>query len=182
MDDFGDNAKTDFSMNDLLRLYSITKGISNNNVKSIGLADPPNDYLKTGNYGGQSVVMPKAGIFEYDEVQKYVRGQLPDGYILKEKAPIVVLNGTTSEGLAGEESDELKSYSYNVVKTGNAPTKNYLKTVIVDLDGKNKYTKNYLEKRYDVKVTRTLPQGITLAESERKGFVIIIGSDEAADS
>lgn len=181
MDDFGDNAKTDFSMNDLLRLYSITKGIGNSNINSIGLADPPNDYLRTGNYGGLSVVMPKAGIFKYDDIQKYVRGQLPDGYILKEKAPIIVLNGTSSEGLAGEEAEELKSYSYNIKKTDNAPTKNYLKTVIVDLDGKNKYTKNYLEKRYDVKVTRTLPQGITLQENERKGFVIIIGSNETSN-
>lgn len=181
MDDFGDHAKTDFSMNDLLRLYSITKGIGNTSIRSLGLADPPNDYLTTGTHSGQSVVMPKAGIFEYDDIQAYVRSQLPDGYILKEKAPVIVLNGTTSEGLAGDEADELKSYSYNVKKVDNAPTKNYLKTVIVDLDGKNKYTKNYLEKRYDTKVTRTLPQGITLAENERKGFVIIIGSNEATD-
>jgi len=181
MDDFGDHAKTDFSMNDLLRLYSITKGIGASSIKSIGLTDPPNDYLRTSSYAGQSVVMPKAGIFEYDDIQKYVRSQLPDGYILKEKAPIIVLNGTTQEGLAADVAEELKTYSYNVKKADNAPTKNYLRTVVVDLTGKNKYTKNYLEKRYKTKATRTLPQGITIPENERKGFVIIIGSDEAAN-
>ncbi len=179
MDDFGDHAKTDFGMNDLRRLYSITKGIDTNKMESIGLADPPHDYLTTGTYAGQSIVQPKEGIFKYGDIRTYIRQKLPDGYIVKEKAPIVVLNGTTTEGVASREADELKTYSYNVQKTDNAPTQNYTKTVIVDLTGKNKYTKNYLEKRFKTKVTRTLPEGITIPEQERKGFVIIIGSDEA---
>lgn len=181
MDDFGNHAKTDFSMTDLLRLYSITKGINDKSIESIGLVDPPHDYLTTDNYAGQSVVIPKAGPFAYDDIHTYVRSKLPDGYLLKENAPIVVLNGTTSEGIATEEADELKSYSYNVKKVDNAPTTDYSNTVIVDLTGKNKYTKNYLEKRFNTKVTRTLPQGISIPEQERKGFVIIIGRNEAVN-
>ncbi len=179
MDDFGDHAKTDFGMNDLRRLYSITKGIDTNKMESIGLADPPHDYLTTGMYAGQSIVQPKEGIFKYGDIHTYIRQKLPDGYIIKEKAPITVLNGTAAEGIATKEADELKTYSYNVQKVDNAPTQNYTKTVVVDLTGKNKYTKNYLEKRFKTKVTRTLPEGITIPEQERKGFVIIIGSDEA---
>jgi polyisoprenyl-teichoic acid--peptidoglycan teichoic acid transferase len=178
MDDFGTHAKTDFSMTDLLRLYSITKGVKDTNIQSIGLVDPPHDYLTTDNYAGQSIVVPKSGTFDYSDIHSYIRSQLPDGYVLKENAPITVLNGTTSEGIATQEADELKSYSYNVKKVDNAPSQDYQKTVIVDLTGKNKYTKNYLEKRFDTKVTRTLPQGITIPEQERKGFVIIIGSNE----
>ena len=177
MDNFGDHVQTDFSANDLMRLYAITKGISDQNVKSIGLADPPNDYLTTGNYKGQSVVKPKAGIFSYDAINKYVRTQLPDGYIIKENAPITVLNGTTKAGLALTKADDLKTYSYNVIKADNAPTKNYTNTVIVDLTGNNKYTKNYLEKRFNVKATRNIPSGITVAEADKKGFIIIVGTD-----
>jgi LCP family protein required for cell wall assembly len=178
MDDFGDHAQTDFSMSDMMRLYSITKGIGDTSIKSIGLADPPNDYLTTANINGQSVVEPKAGLFSYSLMKTYIRSQLPDGYIKKENAPLLLLNGTPTEGLATKESTELKSYSYNVTKADNAPTKNYSDSVLVDLTGKNKYTKNYLEKRYNTKATRTLPQGITIPEQERKGFVIIIGSNE----
>ncbi len=180
MDDFGDHAKTDFSMGDLMRLYTITKGIGDN-IESIGLADPPHDYLVTGNYAGQSVVVPRAGTFDYSEIRAYIRQKLPDGYIVKEKAPIVVLNGTTTEGMATQEAEELKTYSYNIKKVDNAPTPDYDKTVIVDLGGRYKYTKNYLEKRYNVKVTRTLPQGLSIPEQERKGFVIIIGRNEAVN-
>ena len=182
MDNFGDHVHTDFAMNDLMRLYSITKGISDSNVKSIGLADPPNDYLTTGNYAGQSIVKPKSGsMFNYDAISKYVRTQLPDGYILKENAPVTVLNGTTTGGLAGDVGDNLKTYSYNVVKVDTAPTQTYTNTVIVDLTGNNKYTKNYLEKRFNTKVTRSIPQGITIAEADKKGFLIIIGSNETSN-
>lgn len=178
MDDFGDHVKTDFGMNDLRRLYSLTKNISGDNMESIGLADPPNDYLTTGSFGGQSIVQPKDGLFEYDAIKEYIRKKLPDGYIIKEKAPITVLNGTATEGMATQVGDDLKTYSYNVQKVDNAPTQDYQKTVIVDLNGKNKFTKNYLERRFDVKATRKLPEGIVVPEHERKGFVIIIGSNE----
>lgn len=181
MDDFGNHARTDFSMSDLMRLHSITKGIGDKGIESIGLADPPHDYLTTGAYAGQSVVKPKAGPFDYDEIHKYIRTKLPDGYVIKEKAPIIVLNGTSTEGVASQEAEELKTYSYNIKKVDNAPTQDYPKTVIVDLTGKNKYTKNYLEKRFKTKVTRTLPQGISIPEQERKGFVIIIGSNETVN-
>jgi LCP family protein required for cell wall assembly len=178
MDDFGDHAKTDFGMSDLLRLHSITKGIDTNKMESIGLADPPHDYLITSNYAGQSIVQPKEGIFKYNDIRKYIRSKLPDGYIVKEKAPIMILNGTATEGRATEIADDLKTYSYNIKKVDNAPTQNYEKTIIVDLTGKNKYTKNYLEKRFNTKVARKLPEGITIPEQERKGFVIIIGRNE----
>ncbi len=178
MDNFGNHAKTDFSMTDLLRLYSITKGIKDTNIESIGLTDPPHDYLTTGMYAGQSVVRPKAGPFVYDEVRTYIRKELPDGYVIKEKAPIIVLNGTPTEGIAADEAEELKTYSYNVRRVDNAPSQNYQRTVLVDLTGKNKYTKNYLEKRFKTKATRRLPQGISIPAQERKGFVIIIGSNE----
>lgn len=181
MDDFGNNVKTDFSLNDLMRLYNLGKGIKDKNVKSIDLALPPNDFLTTGSYAGQSVVIPKDGAFEYDALKTYVRSQLPDGYLAKEKAPITVLNGSTADGIATVKADELKSYGYNVTKVDTAERQDFTQTIIVDLTGKNKYTKNYLEKRYGVKVTRTVPGGITISENQRKGFVIIIGSNEATN-
>lgn len=178
MDDFGDHVRTDFGVNDLMRLYSITKEIGG--MESIGLnGEPPHDFLTTGNYGGQSIVKPKAGLFEYGDIQTFIRQKLPDGYIIKEKAPIIVLNGTTIDGFAGAKADELKSYNYNVRKIETAPSQDYTQTVVVELGGGDyKYTKNYLEKRYNTKTTKHVPEGITLNEQERKGFVIILGSNE----
>lgn len=177
MNDFGSHAKTDFSLNDLMRLYSLVGDI--NTFESIGLVDEPHSYLTTGMYEGQSIVKPKSGIFNYDDIQMYLRTALPDGYIVKEKAPITILNGTTKSGVAKVQSDELKSYSYNVTSVSDAPTKDYRKTVIVNLGGDNKYTQNYLEKRYSVVATTKLPDGIDVPEDKQSGFIVIIGQDEA---
>lgn len=183
MGDFGDHARTDFSLNDLSRLYSLSKGINDQSIASLSLADPPNDFLTTGAFAGQSIVRPKDGLYDYSGIQRYVRTQLPDGYIKKENARIVVLNGTTTAGLGNQEASTLKEYGYRVGKVDNTPTPNYSQTVIVDLNGKdNKYTRNYLEKRYKVKVTKKLPTGITVPEKERKGFVIIVGNNETLNS
>jgi len=118
---FGANVQTDLSLKDANRLYRITKAIPENKTTSIGFADPPNNYVTTGTLAGQAVALPTAGLFNYKDIQAYIRTQLKDPYILKENAKIVILNGTSNVGLAGSKADELKTYGYNVVSTGNAP-------------------------------------------------------------
>jgi polyisoprenyl-teichoic acid--peptidoglycan teichoic acid transferase len=176
LDNFGSHVQTNFSVNDMMRLYEISKGMGNTAIKSIGLADPPNNYIKTANVGGSSVVVPTAGVGNYKEIQAYIRNTLKDSFLRNENASVVVLNGTQVSGLASKKGDELKSYGYNVIKVDNAPTKNYTKTVIVDRVNSKKYTKNYLEKRFGATSTGTMPdQSIN---PENADFVIIIGSDQ----
>jgi LCP family protein required for cell wall assembly len=179
MNAFGSNVQTDLSLKDASRLYSIVKAIPNDKTNSVGLTDAPNNYFTTGNLAGQSITLPTAGLFDYNDIQAFIRTQLKDPYITKENAPITVLNGTTDTGLAATKTNELKTYGYNVVDTGNAPT-NYPQTTIIDLShGKDKYTLHYLEQRYGVTATTTLPAGIQTNGSD---FVIILGSDEATPS
>jgi LCP family protein required for cell wall assembly len=175
MDAFGDHIATDLSLNDAVRLASIGKKVGNK-IDSIGLADPPHSFLRTGMIGNQSVVLPVAGVGNYDDIQMFVRSQLKDGYILKENATITVLNGTSTPGLAAKKAEELRTYGYNVVTVGDAPTHAYTKTVVVDLTkGKKPYTKNYLEKRFDVKTTTKLPD--TTIQAGTASFVIILGEE-----
>jgi len=175
MDDFGNHIRTDFGLNEIMRLYELSKKMGE--PESIGLVDEPHDFLTTDMISGQSVVVPKAGTFDYDAIKLYIRSALPDGYIVKENARITVLNGTSMAGYGSEKAEELKSYRYNVVGVDNAPTTDYRKTVVVDLteDGQGKYTKNYLERRFGVTATTSLPEGIT--KPEQPGFVIILGSN-----
>jgi polyisoprenyl-teichoic acid--peptidoglycan teichoic acid transferase len=177
IDNFGSHVQTNFSVQDLQRLYDLSKDITGNKISSIGLADPPNNYIKTANIGGASVVIPSAGVGNYKEIQSYLRNVLKDSYIKNENASVIVLNGTQKAGIATEKGDELKSFGYNVVKVDNAPTKNYSKTVIVDLrNGSKRYTRNYLEKRFGVSATGSLPD--SSIQSENADFVIIIGNDQ----
>jgi LCP family protein required for cell wall assembly len=178
MSAFGNNVQTDLSLSDASRMYGILKNIANDKITSVGLADKPNNYITTGAMSGQSIDLPTAGLFNYSAIQKFVRTQLPDGYILKENAKILVLNGTTTPGLATTLSDELKSYGYSVAGTANAPGNAWNQTAVVDLThGKDKYTAHYLEQRLNVTTTSTLPD--TSIQANGADFVIIIGSDEA---
>lgn len=175
---FGDHVRVNMTTDELLRLYEIGQQIDSANVSSLSLVDPPNDFLTTDNINGLSVVVPKAGLEDYDEIKSFVRNKLRDGFLAKEDAKILILNGTSVEGLAGTRSDELKSYGYNVISTATAPTQAYAQTVLVDLrGGQNKYTKHYLEKRLGVVTTDSLPD--STIDSKDADFVIIIGFNES---
>jgi len=176
---FGNNVQTDLSLKDASRMYSILKQINDKKVSSIGLAEGNNRYITTGAIAGQSVAYPMAGLFDYTAIQGFVRAQLPDGYILKEKAKIMVLNGTTAEGASTAKVDELKSYGYNVVAVGKSPTSNYKKTQLISLSSakdRYKYTTNYLQRRLHVTVKTSLPD--KSIQPNGANFVIIVGSDE----
>lgn len=175
---FGDNVHTDLSLKDASRLYGIIKSIPDSKTNSIGLSDPPNNYVTTGTLAGQAIALPTAGLFNYNDIQGYIRTQLKDPYILKENARISILNGTQISGLAATKADALKPYGYNVVRTGNAPQNDYIQTIVVDLThGKDKYTKHYLEQRLGVTATTQLPD--KTIQTNGADFVIILGSDEA---
>jgi LCP family protein required for cell wall assembly len=179
MNAFGNNVVTDLSLNDASRLYTLTKGIGDSGVKSLGLADGTTRLVTTGRVGNQSVVLPVAGQDNYDAIHMFVRKSLPDGFITKENSRVVILNGTMIDGLATEKADDLKTYGYNVVRVDSAPTAAYQRTVLVDLThGKDKYTKHYMEQRFGVRATTSLPDN-TL-QNRGTDFILILGSDETS--
>jgi len=175
---FGDHVSTDFSLNEIMRTYDLVKGVDAAKIQSIGLADPPNDFVTTGNVNGQSVVLPRAGNLNFEAIKSFVRNTLKDSFLKSENANITILNGTAKVGLGKIKADELKSYGYNVTVVGDAPTKAYPKTVIVDMTkGVKKYTKNYLEKRLGVTATTALPDANIVPGTA--DFVIIVGNNES---
>jgi len=177
MSAFGNNVATDLSLKDATRLYSLTKGIGDSKVDSTSLDSATTPLVVTANMNGQSVVVPKAGLFNYGDIQTYVRGLLKDPYILRENAKVLVLNGTSTPGLATTLGGELKGYGYNVVGVGNTPNSDWTSTILFDLTNHNKYTRNYLERRFNQKASSSI--GDKSIATNGADFVIIIGSDEA---
>ena len=174
---FGNNVQTDLSLSNANRLYDIVKKVDEQSIASISLAEPGKSLVTTGNVNGVSVVLPKAGQNKYDDIQKYIRSHLPDPYISKEKARILVLNGTSADGLASTKAAELKSYGYNVIGTGFTSKPTVSKTSLVDLTQHNKYTKNYLEERFNLAAQSQMPDSSIATNGA--DFVIILGRDEA---
>lgn len=176
MDTFSDNAITSLNVDDARCLVEIVRGVDDDDISSVGLADPPDAVVRTGMLGSQSVVLPTAGAGNYEKVHELVRSRLVDGFIARENAGILVLNGGGRAGYATEMADMFKTYGYNVIDARDAPAGQYNGATLVDIGGDNPYTKRYLELRLETSATRDLPDGIFSGEEERDkiDFVIIL--------
>lgn len=178
IDAFGKHVQSNLSTDEVLRIYDIAKQTDSNNIASVGLADGSGGLVTTAFMNGQSVVIPRAGLGNYKELQSFVRNRLKDGFLASENASIAILNGTDTSGLASRTADDLKSYGYNVSRIGDAPSKGYGQTLIIDLRaGAKKYTRHYLENRFSVNASSSLPPGIDAAGAD---FVIILGQNESS--
>jgi LCP family protein required for cell wall assembly len=174
LDDLGNHIKTNFSLDDVNRMYQISSAINSGRVISVGLVDPPNNYVTTGDIGGLSVVLPSAGAGNYEEIHNYIRNAIRDSFIRQENPNVLVLNGTRVAGAAKQKAGELKSYGYNVVKIDDAPAQNYSRNVLVDRrNGEDKYTKRYLELRLGTAAVNSLPD--SSINPGNADFVIIVG-------
>jgi len=173
----GNRISSNLSTNEVRRLYEIIQEIPNNEIASVGLADKPNDFVTTDNINGLSVVVPKAGLYNFDDIKSYVRNALRDGFLSNEDATVGVYNATMIGGLAGRTAAELESFGYEVNAVADAPTKGQEQTILVDLSGgQKKYTKAYLEKRFNVTAVRSMPD--TTIDPGDADFVILLGTNE----
>jgi LCP family protein required for cell wall assembly len=179
LDSLGQNVYTDFSSRDIRCLYRQMSTIPSNSIASLDMVTPPNNLLTTGNINGLSVVEPRSGLFDYDNIHTFLHTSLKDGLITKESAPVAVYNATSTSGLATKKSDLLKSYGYKVTTTANAPDQtDPANTTLVDLSrGKDKYTRHYLQARFGVTAVGKIPGEFGITPPPGAKFVIILGED-----
>ncbi len=175
---FSENVRTDLNgLDEIKRLYEIGQQIGQDRIVSVSLTKDP-ILLTTDFIDNQSIVRPVAGLYQYDELQSFVRNTLRDAFLKQEDARVVILNGTDTAGLATARQTELLSYGYNIIQVDNAPTSDYVSTRLISLSpDENKYTENYLTKRLGINAERVTIEGLPTAETA--DFVIILGSDEA---
>ena len=117
-------------------------------------------------------------------MQNYIRNTLRDGFLAKENASVAVYNATSVAGLATAKAAVLKSYGYNVTTVTNAPSAtNPATTTIVDLTaGKDKYTRHYLEGRFNITAVSSVPSSSGITPPAGTNFVIILGRDAATSN
>jgi LCP family protein required for cell wall assembly len=178
-DAIGNNVKTDFKLGEVHRLYDITKNISGGNIQSLSLNDADGKSLLASYTSpqGQSALIPAAGLDDFSDIQNFLQRKSSTNPVVQEAAHIVVLNGTTTSGLATKLKDTLESKQMIVDDVGDAGSTTQVTTAIINLSA-NKYpaTSAALVKQFGSHLTTQNPYG-TLYDAD---FVIVLGSDQAS--
>lgn len=178
-DALGNNIQTSFKTSELQTVVDIAKNINPDNFISlplIGTDLPEGNLVRSGNIDGKSVVLPTEGMFQYNNIHKYIARKTLNGALdTQEEAKIIILNGTETAGLAGEQKTKLTNLGLNVVKIGNATSQDYPKTTIYSLNSQAPKTLAKLEQTYNTKaVTEANRESITQTDAD---ILVIIGKD-----
>jgi len=173
IDSFGNNMRTNIQSKEIRTLMQVTSEVKSNEVRTISLFGQDMPVLSTGSYGGQSVVMPTTGIYEYSEIQAYIQKSLTSDPVVREAAPIAVFNGTNQLGYGQTQADLLTEAGYNIVSVGNAPDGKYAKVEIYQIGTDNVATATKLASKYKLTIKTTKPPVIVNGNVK---FVIIFGA------
>lgn len=176
-DAIGNNVQTDLNLADILRLVQLTKGVGNNSIQSLSLSETGTNALLTGYYSpsGQDALIPKAGLNDFSQIRAYWQHLTSSNPVVKENASVVVLNGTTTSGVAKKVETNLANKGINVSNIGDS-SKSYTTTIIIDnSNGKDPATLDLLKQSYGNNVTTKQLE----IDASNPTFIVIIGSDRA---
>lgn len=175
LDALGNNVRTNFSAGEVKTLISLAGEIPSASIKRVSLVEPGKAVLTTGNVSGQSVVRPVAGIYDFEQVQRFVRQKLTISSTSGEEPSIEVLNGSDYAGLAGKKAAELTAAGFGDVATGDTDTDSaYGDYVWYDLsDGKKPQALAKLKSILGSSPSGTVLPGGVQSDAD---FVIIVGN------
>ena len=173
----GDNLRSNFKTDEIKRVVKIFKDFDLNNMRQIPLTNTSDnvDYVVSATISGISYVVPSAGIEKYDDIQKYISKMFSSDPAKRENANIMVLNGSTTTGVASAEKDKLNNIDLKVGYIGDAPSTEYSGITIYAVNDTKPGTKSLLESTYGVKVQSadSIPKGII---TDGYDFLIIVGN------
>ena len=179
IDAMGNNLRTNFEAGEIRTLMSIAKEVSADKIVSLSLNDEEEPMVTTGDYYGQSIVQPIAGIHQYGDIHEYVRSNVAATPLTREKAAIMVLNGTSTPGLASEKAESLESSGFKVREIGNAPESNYGSVEVYNITSAKPETAKALKSFYGVELKTGTPAGIM---ADGMDFVVIYGEQTATSN
>ncbi len=174
IDALGKNLRTTFQFKEFRTLVALAQEIKSEDIKSISLIDGDNPVMTTGGINGVSAVIPSAGAFNYTQLRALIKQKLSSNPVVREAAPIVVLNGSGAAGVATKESERLKTAKFTVSYVGDAPAGDYKQYTLYKIGSGNSGTSSKLQKRYGVKITKGAPP-VTVDSTVK--FVLILGPE-----
>lgn len=174
IDTMGNNVRSNFATGEIRTLVNLAQEIKPSSINRLSLVDVESPVMTTGDYYGQSIVMPVAGIGNFSEVQQFIQQALRGAHDDDEDASIAVLNATDTPGMAAKWQRELSTSGVFVNEIGDAPTGAATQDIEwYDLTGDNPQTAQKIRQVLDVPSSGgTLPAGVQW----QADFVILIGN------
>jgi len=179
IDALGNNLRTTFETKEFRTLVSLAQDIKSEDIQSISLIDGDDPVMTTGNVGGMSVVRPTAGVYDYSQLRALLQQKLSSDPVVREAAPIVVLNGSGTAGVAQTEADKLEAKKFTVASVANAPAGDYAHYTLYQIGKGNSGTAAKLKELYGVKIQTSAPP-VTVDPSVK--FVLIVGPAPASST
>jgi LCP family protein required for cell wall assembly len=177
-DAIGGNVKTDFSLSEVHRLYDLMKPISSDSIKSYSLnsVNGKNLLASYTTSDGQSSLIPASGVDNYDSIQKFITQVTSSDPVVQEGAGIVLLNATTTPGLASQQRTKLENKNYTISDVGNA-TPQATTTIIQTKAGVDPKTLAALLHQFGAKATATVTNPFA-ANYPSADFIVLLGADQ----
>jgi LCP family protein required for cell wall assembly len=175
IDAVGNNVKTNLQVDEIETLYADSKKIDDAKIDSynINTLNGKNTTMLT-NYtspDGQSALVPAAGIDDFSDIQKKIQKLFTADPVSKEGATAVVLNGTTTNGLAMSQENKLIAKGMSV-SIGDSSTAQATTTIIDNSNGQMPNTLNYLKQQYKATVVTNAHLTATYPNAD---FILILG-------
>lgn len=180
IDALGKNLRTNFATGEIRTLISLGNDVQSDSIRSISLVKEGEQVVTTGNVGGASIVRPVADLFDYSEIQSYVRKQLVSSKFTREAAQLLVLNGSSVGGVAKKEADFLEGKGFTIAEIGNAPSGKYGAVEIYQISDGKPATAAKLKQLYGLKTIKTSTPPLQVAPDV--DFVIILGQARSSDN
>jgi LCP family protein required for cell wall assembly len=183
---FGTNFQTDLSLQNVLRLIQITKGVNPSTIQSYAFSSTisstmPNPILEnyTDPSSGQEALIPSSGIGDFGSLEQYYQQLTSNNPVVKEDPSVVILNGSDVNGLASKERTTLQSDGFNVTAVADA-NNDYASTMVIDNVAATKPNSlKLLQKLFpgETATTDTTPPEATEAQGYTSDFVVVLGQN-----
>ncbi|MFH1111496.1 MAG: LCP family protein [Patescibacteria group bacterium] len=170
---FQNNIETNIEPWEALKLSNLLNNLNSSqiihkilDIETTGLLS------ETRGVDGAYLLIPSSG--DYSNIQLLVQKLLNFSEVHKEKAKIIIENGTAVPGLAEKISSILIEKGFEVLNYGNAPNKKYTKSIIYDFSNNKPASRDIL--MYLFKSIDLGKENISAQSGE--DFLIIIGQDQ----
>lgn len=174
-----ENIETNITVKELLTLGAIAGDYSPDKILHKLIHDDPTQcggFLYTPSrefYNGMFILLPAGGL---NFIHLYADLNFNSPKIAVENSKIQILNGTKRNGAAGETKQILKRFCFDIIRFGNAGSKNLTETTYYYKQNARPEAINFLQKIIPGKESTTLPQKYIENGYTEADIVIELGS------